>query len=430
MKVYVLLLALLWGGFSYSQELDTLEDCKKYKSLYYQYLRQGMYEDARTFWVKARETCALCDQLDYKLFKNGRVIYLQLYKKIEKIDTLSLNANMDTVNWIYEEGREYVEADMWGYDYASFLMGREQYSKAELVDTLMRPMILGGELPRPSTIELYNRWLLSKKRTGKIEGHFGVSDDEALSVYCELSKICHKGMESSEDSTDYWGVDMRMKVNLMKYAPKNALALEQILDLHEEYSQNKTVLKSQLERNRDLLEACGQIESDLYSRVLLKMLEEFPNAYGYSDYAATNYRLGRFGIAIEYYEKALENTQDTSVIDIWIFKLAMSYYGAKEYKKAFKYAKLVEGKNRASAMKICGDCIAVTANVCGNSTFERKANYWLANDYYKKAKALGIDVSTAKYLNMAPTVGEVFDQGLNMGDSIHLDCWNERSVIR
>jgi hypothetical protein len=58
--------------------------------------------------------------------------------------------------------------------------------------------------------------------------------------------------------------------------------------------------------------------------------------------------------------------------------------------------KLVEGANKGKALKICGDAIAATANSCGETTFERKANYWLANDYYRKAAASGADVSTSK----------------------------------
>jgi len=42
------------------------------------------------------------------------------------------------------------------------------------------------------------------------------------------------------------------------------------------------------------------------------------------------------------------------------------------------------------------DAIAATANGCGETTFERKANFWLANDYYRRAAAAGADVSTGK----------------------------------
>ncbi|MFT4602873.1 MAG: tetratricopeptide (TPR) repeat protein, partial [Arenicella sp.] len=188
--------------------------------------------------------------------------------------------------------------------------------------------------------------------------------------------------------------------------------------------------KSQLERNKELLESIGRAESDLYSRVILRMLEESPTSYGYADYAATNYRLERFSIAAQYYQKALEVQQDSSSLDIWRYKLAVSYYGAKEYRKAFKSAKLVNGENEALALKLSGDCIALLASECGNSTFERNANYWLANDYYLKAKFLGLNVSGKEYLSNAPAATEVFEQGLKIGDAYYLDCWKVKTVIR
>ena len=77
------------------------EDCKKFRSLYYQYLKQKMYADACTFWSKAVASCG--DSLDGKFYKNGRVAYLKLLKSVDETDEARKNEINDTIMWIYEQ---------------------------------------------------------------------------------------------------------------------------------------------------------------------------------------------------------------------------------------------------------------------------------------------------------------------------------------
>jgi hypothetical protein len=55
------------------------EDCDKYRSLYFQYLKQNMFRDAMTFWSMAYNYCGGIDSLDSKFFVNARVGYMKLY---------------------------------------------------------------------------------------------------------------------------------------------------------------------------------------------------------------------------------------------------------------------------------------------------------------------------------------------------------------
>ncbi len=48
-----------------------VDDCKKFRSLYYQYLKQKMYKDATVFWTKAWTNCGGTDSLDSKFFKSA-----------------------------------------------------------------------------------------------------------------------------------------------------------------------------------------------------------------------------------------------------------------------------------------------------------------------------------------------------------------------
>ena len=134
--------------------------------------------------------------------------------------------------------------------------------------------------------------------------------------------------------------------------------------------------------------------------------------------------------AVDYFQKAVDMEGTGANKDEYLYNLALSQYSAKKYRAAFNTAKLVEGENKGKAMKICGDAIAVTVNGCGETTFERKANYWLANDYYRKAAALGVDVSTSRFLDNAPTDEDIFTEGKSKGSPFTLSCWGESTIIR
>ena len=134
--------------------------------------------------------------------------------------------------------------------------------------------------------------------------------------------------------------------------------------------------------------------------------------------------------AVESFQKAVELEGEGENKQQYTLELANAQYKAGQYKAAFRTAKSIEGDLRGKAMVICGNCIAALANSCGESTFERKANYWLANDYYKKAASLGAEVSSSKFLDKAPDENEIFDAGKSKGDSITLTCWGESTTIR
>ena len=129
---FTLTLALVGTTSSAQESTYNADDCQKYRSLYYQYLKQDMLRDACTFWSMAVSNCG--DSLDGKFYKNGRVAYLKLLKTVDGDEVKEKEIN-DTLAWIYEQ-RMAIEKDMdWELDYAVFLVSQksEDYGK---IDTL------------------------------------------------------------------------------------------------------------------------------------------------------------------------------------------------------------------------------------------------------------------------------------------------------
>jgi tetratricopeptide (TPR) repeat protein len=172
--------------------------------------------------------------------------------------------------------------------------------------------------------------------------------------------------------------------------------------------------------------------SEVYGKYVDSLILLAPSAdayyFGYS-YAIGNNNSSK---ALKYLDKAIELEGDGPNKDKYLYALASSQYKAGSYKAAFNTAQRVgSGEYRGEALMICANAIAATANGCGASTYERKANYWLANDYVRKAIAAGKkDVSSDKYLSNAPDNTDIFNEGIAKGTTHTCSCWGESTTVR
>lgn len=113
--------------------------------------------------------------------------------------------------------------------------------------------------------------------------------------------------------------------------------------------------------------------------------------------------------------KGLANAEQKEEIEYMI--LDIMYTDQKNYKGAYGMAMDISGKYRSTALKMAANCVAQTANSCGSSTFERKANYLYAAQLADRA---GDGSAAARYRNSGPTESEWFEAGVS---SVTLSCW-------
>lgn len=426
MKTYAIMIALFWGLSSIAQQ-DTISDCAKYKSLYYQYLMQGMYADASYFWVQAYEACSTSNELNYKIYKNGKVLYYKLRAGLTASDSIRHQALTDSIMWIYDEGLNVVKEQQWKYEYASFLISNKKKTEILLIDSLLKDMQVSVDLPSSRLIENYFKWqLITNENPFKdpLDG-YGI-----LQKYIDYSTLCFKAYQDSTIAVNYENADMRMRMYLKQMNVKNDKSLDQITKLNTSASFNKMIRKKELERNLELMEICGLTDTKLYQEMRLELLDLNPSAKGYYDFGQALFNLKKYDDAISQYELAMSLDGDSLYLDNSRYQIALASYMRGDFSRAFKTAKKVKGENAGKAYVLMGDCVVSIRKNCGESTFERKANYWLAYDLYHKAYNLGEKVNPQQYLDAAPSTDEIFQEGLNKGDTYWLKCWGEQTVIR
>ena len=412
------------------------DDCKKYRSLYYQYLKQEMYRDACTFWGMAAGFCG--DSLDGKFYKNGRVAYLKLSKTVSKEDTTRLKEINDTIAWIYEKRMAIEKDPIWELDYAVMLVSKKSKDFAKL-DQLFENIHIRKDKASGTQIRMYFRHLIVNKFNEAAPEEKENVRVKVIEEYIVLSDYCSAALKSAESIADekkkakkiksYTGAQAFLDKYFLKIA-RDCEVLTPVLDKKFESIAEGEAGLVELNKFISLMENQKCDKTDTYAKYVEESVKRNPTAAGYFGLGTVQLNKGKNAESMESYKKAVEMEADGENKDKYLYQLAYAQYKSKKYRAAFSTAKQVQGDLRGKALKICGDSVAATANGCGESTFERKANYWLANDYYRKASAAGAEVSGSKFLSNAPDSGEVFDNSYTMGASITLSCWGESTTIR
>ena len=122
--------------------------------------------------------------------------------------------------------------------------------------------------------------------------------------------------------------------------------------------------------------------------------------------------------ALPIIEDLLKNTDDPELKAKLIYQKALIQFNNGQYSAAYTTGRACSGKFKADGMYIAAQCVARTANGCGDSTFERKCNYIYAAQLAEQAGQGG---AAATYRKSAPTSSECFNE--NSPSSVTLSCW-------
>jgi hypothetical protein len=436
-KLFLSLTFVIIAGLSVNAQERDSANCAKYKSLYYEYLRQSMYRDAMNFWQMAYNYCGGFEGAEPKFFSNARVGYLKLMEA-EK-DTVKRTVLRDSVYWIYESviKKDVANSADWSGKYA-VMLSNENDKRWDKIDSLYNYSIYTLQCDVPAAyIRGYFRHLIINRYNTAPADKKDAMRDLVISEYMKLSEILACGAKNkraagAEDEAKKYDAEQEFIDKYFLQIVKDCETLTMVVEKNlASLPQDKDQKSNKVKAYISLLDKKKCESTPTYGKLLDTLLAIEPSADAYSITGDFYLKQDNDSKAIEYYEKAAEFEGTGANKDKYNFKLASAQYKAGRYSAAFRTAKLVEGEYKGKALMICGNAIAATANSCGESTFDRKANFWLANDYYRKAAALGEeDASTSKFLSSAPTEAEIFEANKTQGAQHYCTCWGESTTIR
>ncbi len=181
-------------------------------------------------------------------------------------------------------------------------------------------------------------------------------------------------------------------------------------------------------------------EGELFAKASEKLYDLEPSAEAAFNMARLFVKRDDFGKAKEYYQNAIASETDKELLAKYYYELGIfTFLKENAYQKAREYARksLENNPKNGRALILIGDIYAQYSKNYGESDFEHLTMYWLAVDYFEKAKRVDPEVfATANekiklYRQYFPDKESLFFQGYQDGQTYSFGSWiNESTKAR
>lgn len=142
--------------------------------------------------------------------------------------------------------------------------------------------------------------------------------------------------------------------------------------------------------------------------------------------------------ALDYYNEAAELEDKKSDKARIYYRIGNNYKARGSFSQARNYYRkaLSNKPSLGIAYLKIAEMYAKSANDCGKDTFDKRAVYWLAADYAKRAARVDpslkstVDATVESYNGRAPQKSDIFQSPYEGGEKITLsNCWIGESVV-
>jgi tetratricopeptide (TPR) repeat protein len=402
-------------------------ECVKNISLFQESIKQGSYADA---YGPYRKLITVCPAYSKSLFQNGGKMLGDFIakekdaaRKERLIDSLMMNYDLRITHFgekAFVMGRKGVDMQFY----------RPKACKAAH-DVLKEAIEFGGARTEPATISAYYNAL------NCLYGEGTVTKEQMLSEYMRLSALIEQNLADpalKESDRELW-IKSRDNVNGTFFRIAECKDIGSIVEKLLQEKPDDLELKTRLLKvlnGKDCME----------EKVYLKLAEEVHKANPTSESA---YSLGQYLVkrgdmsgALKYMKEAAELCTGCSDRVKYLLKAGQVSSASGNHSQARSYANQVlqiEPKN-GEALILIGNAIAAQAAGC--EVPDGWGAYWLAYDYYQRARSLDPSVSDKASERMGscyarfPTKEELFFRNMKEGDSFQVGCGglNESTTVR
>lgn len=418
MKTVKLILASLAIGISsgFAQDAELSVECRDYKMIAQDSKMVGDYVEAIKFYWKIDANCPE----DSLVYKNIQYCIDNLMIKFDEdgnTDEKVVNAYKDSLLMAYKKhddkyGSTPTEA-IW-YAYYLTMSGDSDYSKIDKLFTFAM-----GELKDetdPSFISIYYYNLLqlrnSEKDAAKKEALTRRMIDEYMTLIDMLAKI-----EGTDPIQEYIA---SVFDQVAKSCADVTPVVDKVLNNLPEDKQAKIEI---IKKYRGFLDKRDCRDTKTYAQIVDLLLELDPTSEAWMAQGGKLMEQKKYNEAKNAYEKA--KTFPGADNDEINYRIAHILYLQGSYKAAYNQASNVNGGEwKGKAISLMANSVAALANGCGDTTFDRKANYWYAVQLAERAGA-----SSASFKKNCPTSQEIFNENKQQGESHYLPCWGVSVTI-
>lgn len=428
--------------------------CKEALTLYRTYRDQKLYHDAYMFWKNVLVNCP--GNVSQNVYIDGaKFIKKELVaaKGTERVQPL-----IDSLWMVYDMRMEYFPSTkrdpnngckVLGYkamDFAKMYKARE----LEAFDWLEESVMCTQEKSRAAFISKYYELLGKKWQEEADSTAKDVLYDRLLNEYLMLSgwadvnvKQSRKIIAESEDAKKLKSANG----NLESYA-KAKKNLDEIFVAVATCDKMLPVMQAKIEaapedfelkkRALRLFNKKDCTDSDLYLALAEEVCAVEPSCDCKYSLALGYAKKGEKAKALQYIEEALELCADSPDLQDILLRAAQFASANNQHSKARTYARRVleMDPNSGAAYIVLGDAYAASSGSCDDGGVGSASVFWLAVDYYNRAKAKDPSVADkankriARNCKQFPSREQLFNYGLRDGDTFKVQCFGESTKVR
>ena len=428
--------------------------CKEALSVYKSYKKQKNYTEAYQQWEKACDVCP--EGVQESLYSHGALFLKNEITLAEKAeDEVRKDALVDSLLWVYDVRMELFPSTAKRPNNRCGVLGRKasdfyKFNKdsAEVAFDMFKESIecLQAQSSASVLSGFYVTSFYSMKAINKLDKEAGsLRKADMLTDYLMLMEFCKIATSVAEEAGDERSLKgyNRAKANI----EKTFIAIAQCDDMvpvlqagieadPENFELKKKVLS--LLTNRDCT------ENDLFLPVATAIYEQEPSAKAAYAIGMSYAKLSNLSDSFTYMEEAVSRCDSCANQVTYLLKTGQIASALKKSSTARRYANQVLAlePNNADAIMLMGDAIASASSSCNDGALGKRAVYWVAHDYYARAKRMNpelaekADKRMSKMSKQYPTIDEVFALGLQAGGNFTVKnvagcpCSGESTIIR
>lgn len=398
-------------------------NCRKNLSLYKTYYNQSNYEMALSFWRKSFTECPLSSK---NMYVHGAKMYKTLYQKTND------RAYIDSIILVYDQRIKYFgdEASLEAYKGRDlWTVGSEDPEIIQVAYSVLNKAInLSPYRTDPTSLMIY------MAATQKLFTSETITNEEVINNYGQVIEILDKRIAATNRPSD---ISAKENIDAI-FKASGAGTCDGLISLFstkvDADPNNIDLLKQVL----GLLNDAGCNDSDLYYTAAENLYQHEKSAFAAYNLAEMNADKMNYSKAEVYYKEAISMEEDAKKKSSYYTKLATIRLNEKDNRTARDYSKeaIALDPENGTAFMLIGNAYA--GQKISDNDLENQAVYWVAVDYFRKAKS--IDPTLADIVNDAiaqcervyPTKKDLFFLNIKEeGVAYNVGSWiNESTTVR
>ena len=405
-------------------------------TLYKQFYDQKDYKSSIAPWRKIYKQYP---KSTVNIYLHGINMYENLIEKAT--DRKVKNLYIDTLMQVFDKRIKYFDQKGFnlgrqGTDYLKYTLDNEN-----LTDEQKKPILKKGYNYVSESVKLQNSeseaivLLLLMQTTRGLYGMGEFDKEKVIENYDVASKIINEHLAKKPTDADI--LNIRDIIDQI-FQTSGAADCDALISI---YTPKFDQIASNIEDLKKMLRMLDRQDCDaspLFAKASEKLYSMEPSAEAAYNMARLFVKADKMENAQSYYKQAIDLEKDPLNLSKYYYELAtLTYISAPQTAKTYCKKSIENNPNYGKPYLLLGDIYAHSSKSYGENDFEHATVFWLAVDYFTKAKKAdpSVEADANEKINLYsqyfPTKEDIFFNGLTTGQSYSIGSWiGESTIIR